>query len=160
MYTSFYLILLMVGFVLRSIAKFSQRCSACGKPIYVGTCIERWGKRWRHTVCPLAKRTAYCLGSSARGGSLRDCPVSSEVCSETPGALWLMAQGTAPASVVSIGQLLGRGVTEEDRAEHVEVLELLERVRRASYDDTRIGSSTRPRWRRGVLACKRERYRV
>ena len=67
-----------------------------------------------------------------------------------------MAQGTAPASVVSMGQLLGRGVTKEDRAEHAEVFRLFERVRCVSYDDTRIGSSTRRRWRRGMLACMRE----
>ena len=137
----------MVGFVLRSIAKFSQRCSVCGKRIYVGTRIERHGKRWRHALCIT---TAPCI-SSERVGNTVYTPRSRQVCSESPGSLWLMAQGTAPASLVSVGQLLGRGVTEEHGAEYVAVLKLFERVRCVSYDDRRIVSGKRRRWRRGAL---------
>ena len=51
-----------------------------------------------------------------------------------------------------IHEKIDMGYDDLDRAEHAEVLKPFERVRCASYDDTRIGSSKRQRWRRGVLA--------
>ena len=96
----------MVGFVVRSIAKYSQLCSCCGKRIYIGARIERHGKRWRHAVCPASRRESFGM-SGAGESNLVYTPVSREVLEESPGSLWLMAQGMCPPVIVSIGELLG-----------------------------------------------------
>ena len=96
----------MVGFVVRSIAKYSQLCSCCGKRIYIGARIERHGKRWRHAVCPASRRESFGM-SGAGESNLVYAPVSREVLEESPGSLWLMAQGMCPPVIVSIGELLG-----------------------------------------------------
>ena len=146
----------MVGFVVRSIAKYSQICSCCGKRIYIGSRIERHGKRWRHAVCPPSRRESF--GTSGAGErSIVYTPVSREACSESPGSLWLMAQGMCPPVMVSIGELLGVGITADGEAYNTVVLEVFDRVRCAQYNDTNetsINTDNRRRWRLGVLKPK------
>ena len=96
----------MPGFVLKSVAKYSQRCSACRKRIRVGSFIERHGKRWCHAVCPLrsdpyngnrnhTRAPAYTSFDPLHEGNNQPTgSVFIEVETLSPGPLWLMAQGT------------------------------------------------------------------
>ena len=56
--------------------------------------------------------------------------------------------------MVSIGELLGVGITAEGEAYNTEVLEVFDRVRCALYNDTSINADKRTRWRLGVLKPK------
>lgn len=155
---------MMPGFVLKSVAKYSQRCSACRKRIRVGSFIERHGKRWCHAVCPLrsdpyngnrnhTRAPAYTSFEPLHeGGNQPTGPVCIEVETLSPGPLWLMAQGVCPPTLVSMNQLLGRAHVGGEKEPTLSMCaDLFDRIRRASYDDSSIQRAKRPRWRRNLL---------